>query len=335
MFLKLLPTTFFILTSIYAYCQDFNYLPTSTTNQIVKHAYYTLSYSEKHEQAEWIAYEIKSNLFNKSIARTEDFRQDPLIKTGSAGLSDYKGSGYHRGHLAPAGSMKYNFISMSESFFLSNISPQDPSFNLGVWKKLETQVRNWAEIYGSIYVVTGPVFLNNRGSIGINQVTVPGYYYKAILDYKDSKAKAIAFLIPNQKGLKQLNEYAISIDSLESISNIDFFPNLEDKLEDSLESKIYFSSWSFNTTSYREVNNTTNSSQCQGVTQKGVRCKNMTTNQNGYCHMHQSQINNSNTAKNRSATSLQCTGTTKKGLRCKLRTYCTNQRCHHHGGNCY
>ncbi len=117
-------------------------LPTSTTGQIVRHTYYTLSYSEKNEQAEWVYYELTPALIRGKQSRTDDYRPDSSVSTISAQLEDYRGSGYDRGHLCPAGDMKLNLTSMSETFYLSNCSPQDRDFNAGIWNDLEERVRN-------------------------------------------------------------------------------------------------------------------------------------------------------------------------------------------------
>ncbi len=148
-------------------------LPSSTTCEVIKHTYYTLSYSEPHEQAEWVYYELTPSLINGNTSRTNNFRPDPKVSTGSAQLIDYKGSGYDRGHLCPAGDMKMNVTAMSESFFLSNMSPQEPSFNRGIWKNLEATVRSWAITEGKIYVVTGGVLTSNKGVIGVDRVVIP------------------------------------------------------------------------------------------------------------------------------------------------------------------
>ena len=126
--------------------------------QVIEHEYYVLSYSEKHEQAYWVSYLLDSSRLNGGIDRTNDFRIDPFIKTGSATLSDYKGSGYDRGHLVPAADMNFALDAMSETFYMSNMSPQVPSFNRGIWKKLESLVREWANYEGVLYIVTGPIF---------------------------------------------------------------------------------------------------------------------------------------------------------------------------------
>lgn len=335
---KALFTSFFVILFIQAFTQNFNYLPISTTGQIIKHQFYTLSYSEDHEQAEWVAYELTKKEVFGTFQRTNDFRPDPLVKTQSAQLSDYKGSGYDRGHLAPAGDMKMNHTSMSESFFMSNMSPQTPSFNRGIWLQLEKQVRAWAVWDESIYVVTGGVFKDFLGQIGTNHVMIPGSFYKVIIDYREPWIKAIAFVLPNEKGTKQLIEYVVTIDYVESITGIDFFPALPDSLENILESTKDVSKWFFepikSTTSVKSTSSGVKSTavQCKGIAKStGVRCKNKTKNVPGYCHYHVGQDPNNKTSNPvKSSTAVQCSGTTKAGNRCKRKTTNSNGRCYQH-----
>ena len=220
-------------------------MPTSTTDQIIHHTYYTLSYSEEYEQAEWVAYELTKEKVSGRFNRKDEFREDPKVKTGSASLADYKGSGYDRGHLAPAGDMKFSRQAMSESFYMSNMSPQNASFNRGIWRELEEQVRNWAYENNHIYVITGGILNSCSNYIGENQVGIPEYYYKIILDYNEPDIKAIALVLPNKKGDKDLSSYIKSIDYIEDITGIDFFPELPDPLEKSLESQASKYQWSW------------------------------------------------------------------------------------------
>ena len=310
-----------VLISMNLYSQEFDYFPTSTTGQIIKHTYYTLSYSEQNEQAEWVAYELTKSRVYGEVSRTDNFREDPLVKTGSATLNDYKGSGYDRGHLAPAGDMKFSGTAMSESFYMSNMSPQTPGFNRGIWKKLEAQVRTWAVENEHIYIVTGGIFSSKIGSIG-NGVTIPKYYYKVILDYKEPGIKAIALILPNEKGTKQLDEYVISIDRVENLTGIDFFPALPDDLENKLEADSDPSKWSFSSITI-STSSKSQSVQCKGITQAGTRCKRMTTNENGYCWQHQDQVKGTKTVKPTPAKrtiAVQCKGITQSGTRCKRKT---------------
>ena len=215
------------------------------SDQIVHHSNYTLNYSEQHEQAEWVAYTLSSSDVYGSIGRTNDFRADPKVKTGSASLPDYKGSGYDRGHLAPAGDMKSTYTAMSESFYMSNMSPQVPSFNRGIWKKLESTVRNWAVDYQKVYIVTGAVLTASYPTIGMNKVSVPEFYYKVVLDYEQPEIKGIGFILPNQKSNKSLQSYAVSVDEVERFTGIDFFHSLPDDVEKQIESDAAVNKWSF------------------------------------------------------------------------------------------
>jgi endonuclease G len=216
--------------------------PASTTNQIIKHKYYSISYSEEDEQAEWVAYKIVSNRL-QNIDRTNDFREDPYVTSGSSDLTDYIGSGYDRGHLAPAKTMSLNETSMSESFYMSNMSPQIPEFNRGIWKRLEGKVRYWAEVNDSLYVVTGPILSRPIDIIGDNDVTVPRAFYKVLLGFKNSKIKGISFIIPNQKSDKSIYSYAVSIDEIEKITQIDFYHNLDSLLQAKVEANKSIKVW--------------------------------------------------------------------------------------------
>jgi endonuclease G len=211
-------------------------LPASTKNQQVNHLKYSFSYSEKDEQAEWVAYKLYKNSVNNSIKRKNNFREDVKVITGSATLNDYRNSGYDRGHLAPAKAMSFNDITMSESFFMSNMSPQKPSFNRGIWKKLEEEVRSWISINDSLYVVTGPVLENPLGKIGAHQVSIPRYYYKSIIRFNHDKLFGIGFLLQNEKSNKKVASFSVSIDSIEKITGLDFFHLLDSTIQNQLES---------------------------------------------------------------------------------------------------
>lgn len=211
-----------------------------SSGQIVRHTNYTLAYSEENEQASWVYYQLKPENINGTQSRTDDFRADLSISTGSASLADYKYSGYDRAHLCPAADMTQNKTAMSESFYLSNMSPQTAGFNRGIWSVAESQVRKWALKYGDLYVVTGPIFKNNIGTIGANEVTVPGYYYKIVFDGND---KMIGLILPHASSSKSLDEFVVTVDQIEQQTGIDFFEGLEDQLENNLEGKFSTSGW--------------------------------------------------------------------------------------------
>ena len=148
---------------------------------------------------------------------------------------DYQKSGYDRGHLAPAADMGYSMETMVQSFFYSNMSPQLPRFNRGVWKKLEMQVRNWAVEYDSLYVVTGPIFDSVMPTIGPHRVAIPKAYYKVLLQKRNGNWEGIGFILPNTNTKVDYKDYATNIDKVEEITRLDFFWELEDSLEKKLE----------------------------------------------------------------------------------------------------
>jgi len=210
------------------------FLPESK-GQLVEHTYYSLSYLEEHEQAEWVHYKLNDIMLKGIVPRKNSFKSDKLIITKSAALSDYKYSGYDKGHLVPAGDMKLSKVSMIESFLMSNISPQLPSFNQGAWHKLEKRVRLKAK-QSELYITTGGVLNSvDLHRIGDNKVSVPDQFYKIIYDAKNQKM--FAYLIPNKK-LESLKKYVVTVDSIEVLTGIDFYPQLIDELEEKMESTL-------------------------------------------------------------------------------------------------
>lgn len=211
---------------------------------LVIHTGFSLLYDEAHEQPRWVAYRLTRDEVYGVHERKDNFRPDPSISTGSADLEDYRGSGYDRGHLIPAADLSWSEEAMSDSFYMSNMSPQEPEFNRGVWASLEAVVRNYAVTEGAVHVVTGPVLTDGPyQKIGGNGVSVPKQYYKVILDYVEPEMKAIGFLLPNEGTRVRLERFATSVDHIEKITGIDFFPRLPDDEEAALESSFDFSLW--------------------------------------------------------------------------------------------
>ncbi len=262
---------------------------TNSKDKIIEHTGYSLLYNEIHEQADWVAYQLTKEETTKLYERTNKFNIDPKVNTITASDIDYKGSGYDRGHLAPASDMGWSSITMKESFYYSNMSPQNPSFNRGIWKKLEELVRTWAIENNNLYIVTGPVLKGEVTSIGINKVSVPKYYYKVILDFSQPSIKGIGFILPNLGSKESLKNYVVTIDSVEKFTGIDFFPLLQDEQENLIESTLCIECWSWKSnTSTNKIsdNKEVLSKQCTGTTKKGKRCKRTTKNDNGRCFQH-------------------------------------------------
>lgn len=216
-----------------------------TTDTICSYTGFDLGYNEQYEQASWVAYVItREEVQSELVDRTDNFRPDPFISTGSAELPDYRGSGYDRGHLAPAGDMRWNRTAMSESFFMSNMSPQEPAFNRGIWRSLEEKVRDWAVEKESLYVITGPVLDPVDTFIGENEVGVPNAYFKVLVDLSPPDHSLIAFLLPNAGSSDELFQFALSVDSLETVTGYDFFARAPDQeIIDWLEKQLPLDSW--------------------------------------------------------------------------------------------
>ncbi len=300
------------------------YLPHLRQGTLVEHQFYCLSYVEAHEQPEWVHYRLTASMAAGQEPRSDRFRPDPQVRTGSAALEDYVGSGYDRGHLAPAADMAFDAVAMSESFYLSNMSPQAPSLNRGGWRVLEGLVRDWAREYGELYVTVGPLFSEPLGRIGPNEVTVPSAYYKAV--YCPAYRQMVAFIVPNARLDRPVLSYMRTVDEVERLTGLDLYVSLPDSLEEALESTLSPLFWpaqpSARTEPVRQspqvparihppavdrpgssgqgsqtgrssatpARPASTSVQCRGTTLEGQRCKRKTKDPSGYCYQHRPQL---------------------------------------------
>lgn len=204
-----------------------------------------MSYSEPYEQAEWVAYELKKSHLSNINHKRPYFQIDDAVKTGAAHWRNYKNSGFDRGHLCPAGDRRYSQSAHDETFLTSNITPQEHEFNSGIWNTLEQKVRYWASKYDGVFVVTGGVLNGNMKTIGDEDVSVPNQFYKVLIDNNSGKTKMIAFLMPHENSNKPLFKFVVSVDTIEALTGIDFFPELDNALEDKLEASNSYKDWSF------------------------------------------------------------------------------------------
>lgn len=222
---------------------DPSFLPESTTGQVIHHNYYTLSYSEKDEQAEWVAYELKKADLSSNVFERPYFQEDNAVQTKSADWRNYKNSGYDRGHLCPAGDRKFSKEAYNETFLTSNISPQDREFNAGIWNRLEQKVRYWAKKHDGVYVVTGGILKPNLKTIGEEKVSVPEEFYKIVVDLSSGKHKAIAFLFANEDSERSIFEYVVPIEVIEAKTGIDFFYQLPIEVQNKMETSVDLRFW--------------------------------------------------------------------------------------------
>lgn len=219
--------------------------PSSNTGQLVMHDHYMLSYSELHEQAEWVAYVLRKEHLTYDDRKRPYFIEDPKVKTKSADWRNYKGSGYDRGHLCPAGDRRFSEYAYNETFYTSNITPQDRDFNAGVWNRLEVQVRQWAKKHDEIFVMTGGVLQDGLEEIGEEDVDVPRYYYKIVARGEKDDLRVLGFLMEGRESTKPLKSFLVPIDVIEKQTGIDFFQNLSEDLESKLEIKVNADGWQF------------------------------------------------------------------------------------------
>lgn len=216
-------------------------------DEILRHTGFTLSYNEQYEEPDWAAYLLTREEVGGDLERTNNFHPDTSVSTGSASLEDYRASGYDRGHLVPAADLKWDSQAMDDSFYLSNMTPQVPEFNRGIWASLEAMVRTFANDYGAVYVATGPV-LQTEGpfkTIGPNKVAVPKHFYKAILYWDGTNARSIAFYLPNSGSNLAVTEYVLTVDALEEKTGLDFFASVPSEVQDKAESSYDLADWNF------------------------------------------------------------------------------------------
>lgn len=206
---------------------------------IARHSAFVSSYNPVHRQPNYVVHIIPKDILYGNQTRTNDFRPDPLIKQAMSDSSDYWMSGYDRGHMAASADFKWSKKALSESYYYSNIIPQNHALNQGAWNKLEMQIREWAIDNEELVVVTGPVLKDSLPKIpqGSGKVSVPEYLFKIVLDYYPPVYKAIAFIYPNKDVPFELEKHTVSIDSIETLTGIDFFPKLNDSIENALEAQ--------------------------------------------------------------------------------------------------
>lgn len=211
--------------------------------QIINRKAYTVSYNKETKCPNWVAWHLPANHADGEWARSNDYREDYDVPAPRATNEDYRGSSWSRGHMCPAGDNKWDADAMSETFLLTNMCPQDRSLNSGLWNRIETDCRRWTQKYGGVYIVCGPLYYNKEHEvIGTNKVVVPEAFYKVILCLQ-GKPKAIGFIVKNNEGKKKKDQYVNTVDEVERITGIDFFPALPDSIEEKVEAYSNLEDW--------------------------------------------------------------------------------------------
>lgn len=215
--------------------------------QLIRYNGFTVSFNEQTHQPNWVAWELLGSETDGENAREKSsgFTTDPDV-AGCARPSDYTHSGFDRGHMAPAGDMKWSESTMNQSFLMTNICPQAGELNRGAWKKLEEKCRQKAVADSAVVIVCGPIFSQGKShrKIGDTGVAVPDSFFKVILSpYADPPA-AIGFIMPNGEVAGGMQPHAVSVDRVEAATGLDFFSALPDEIENDIEARCDFNRWS-------------------------------------------------------------------------------------------
>lgn len=218
--------------------------PDGTPEQILRRTGYTLSYNKTTKLPNWVAWRLTADRTTGPAKRNGvDFEADTDVPAPRAEDSDYYGSGYDRGHMCPAADNKFSKKAMQESFLFTNMCPQNGNLNRGDWNEMEMACRGWAEKYGCVYVVCGPVLYKGKHkTIGKNKVVVPEAFFKVVLRLGD-KPEAIGFIYKNAEGNRPKGDYVNTVDEVERITGIDFFPSLPDDVERRVEASADIGKW--------------------------------------------------------------------------------------------
>lgn len=202
-----------------------------------------VSFNPEARVPNWVAWELNSGRLNGEERRSDKFMADPNVKDCPQ-PADYHFSGYDRGHMAPAGDMKWSRTAMNQSFYLTNIAPQSHQLNNGAWKKLEEKCRQWAVRDSALFIVSGPVLTDEITEfIGGNRVAVPRRFFKVVIAPYANPPRGIGFIMPNGPVEGGMQKAVRTIDEVEAITGYDFFPALPDTIENAIEARANFNEW--------------------------------------------------------------------------------------------
>lgn len=215
--------------------------------QILHRTAMTISWNKETRTPNWVAYLLKDADMDGNLGREPEFYQDfEIAKEVRVSTYDYSHSGYDRGHMAPAGDFNGDKKAKKETFYMTNICPQNHKLNGDSWNTLEKQCRDWAYQEGGIYSVVGPIYTSeNPKTIGTHKVAVPDKFFRCILSLKKGKEKAVGFIYDNNSTRQRISRAACSVDEVEQLTGYDFFTALPDKLEKKLEANYNLKDWGY------------------------------------------------------------------------------------------
>lgn len=204
------------------------------SSEIIERICYTVSYNKQTRQPNWVMWQLTADhVMKRKDGAWNEYQEDSSIHEDyRAYLADYAYSGYDRGHMCPGGDCNWNDEGRDETFLLSNMCPQNPNLNRGDWKEIEIACRKWAQTYGSIYIVCGPIFFKSQEQekIGQNQIPVPEAFFKVVISIDSSSPKGIGFICRNTDGNRKKDFYVNSIKQVERVTGYKFFTHLNDSV---------------------------------------------------------------------------------------------------------
>lgn len=219
----------------------------SENGLLLEYTGFTVSFNTETKLPNWVAYELTAEETEGQVKRNSNFFPDPELEAKQADNNDYRNTGWDRGHMAPAGDMKWSEQAMFESCYFTNICPQNKNLNGGDWRALEERCRTWAKKYGKVQIVCGPIIGEmENGTLGENKVAIPDAFYKVLLVKIAEGYEGIGFIFENKAGHKKLGEYSLSIDDVEIMTGLDFFHQLPNKTEKEVEATYHKDVWMIN-----------------------------------------------------------------------------------------
>ena len=214
--------------------------------QILHRRGYTTSYNQTTKTPNWVAWHLTAAHTRGRIQREQEvFTEDEDIAKGQRATdNDYYNSRYDRGHMCPAGDNKWDQQAMSQSFLFTNVCPQNHGLNKYEWNDLEMLCRDWARKYDAIDIVCGPLFTSpgQQKTIGRNKVWVPDAFFKVVL-CRQGTPKAIGFIYRNEGKKQDMKDAVHSVDEIERLTHMDFFPALDDNIETRIEAHANLADW--------------------------------------------------------------------------------------------
>lgn len=213
--------------------------------KILRRVGYTTSYNAQNRIPNWVAWHLTASHADGRYKRDEMvFHEDMEVGSPRAYDSDYRSSGYDRGHMCPSGDNKWSREAQEQSFLFTNICPQRHNLNTGAWNDVELQCRAWAKRYGDLYIVCGPILYNQQHrTIGRNRVVVPEAFFKVVLRKQNNYYKSLGFVYENKGASRDMSRFVRSVDEIEELTGLDFFSELPDRIENTIERQANIRDW--------------------------------------------------------------------------------------------